>query len=87
VGGGGALIRARGEEEGRGDAGDGGTAGKAARLARGWLAAAPGGKLAGASPEKAFSSYGAPFTTRFGPGGRGEWCEAHQVLDDGDGAV
>jgi hypothetical protein len=35
MGGGGALIHARGEEKGRGDAGDDGTAGKAARPARG----------------------------------------------------
>jgi hypothetical protein len=48
------------------------------------LAVAPSGKLAGASPEKAFSSYDAPFATWIGLGGREEWHEAHQgVVGDG----
>jgi hypothetical protein len=41
------------------------------------LAVAPSGKLARALPEKAFSSYGAPFVTWIGLGGREEWSEAH----------
>jgi hypothetical protein len=44
-------------------------------------------RSAGASPEKAARGYSAPKHTRFGPGGRGERCEAHQMLDDGGGAV
>jgi hypothetical protein len=48
------------------------------------LAAAPSGKLTEASPEKAFSSYDAPFATWIGPGGREERRKAHhEVMGDG----
>jgi hypothetical protein len=41
--------------------------------------------FAGSSPEKAFSSYNAPFTTRFGPRGREERREAHLGVVGGGG--
>jgi hypothetical protein len=45
----------------------------------------------GGSPElrrrRRPGGYSAPKRMRFGPGGRGERCEANQVLDDGGGAV
>jgi hypothetical protein len=53
----------------------------------GRLAVAPSEKLAGTSPEKAFSSYVAPFAMRIRPGGREERREAHQGLVDGCGVV